>query len=94
MQRKTMFFIAIAIVMFVCAMGSIDIKFGGPLFSTNGKDARFVFSEKYRPPNADYKYGFVDTNPARRVGAFFDNCSPENMEDCKRNDPYKELPKP
>ena len=45
MHRKTMFFIAVAIVMFVCAMGSIDIKFGGPLFSTNGKDARFVFSE-------------------------------------------------
>ena len=62
MHRKTMFFIAIAIVMFVCAMGSIDIKFGGPLFSTNGKDPRFVFAEKYRPPNSDYKYGFVDTN--------------------------------
>ena len=45
MHRKTMFFIAIAIVMFVCAMGSIDIKFGGPLFSTNGKDPRFVFAE-------------------------------------------------
>jgi len=53
-----------------------------------------VFSEKYRVQQSDYKYGLVDTNPARRVGAFFDTCSPENMGDCKRNDPYKGLPKP
>ena len=36
----------------------------------------------------------VDTNPARRVSSFFDGCSPENMEDCKRNNPYEGLPLP
>jgi hypothetical protein len=42
-----------------------------------------------------YKYGFVDTNPARRVSSFFDTCSPENMEDCPRtNNPYEGLPLP
>jgi hypothetical protein len=86
MQRLTL--LLIAIVLFVA------IYFARDWFSTEGKDPRFVFSEKYRPPNADYKYNFVDTNPVRRVSAFFDNCSPENMEDCKRNDPYKGLPKP
>jgi hypothetical protein len=40
------------------------------------------------------RYGFVDTNPSRRVSGFFDNCSPENMEDCQRNNPYEGLPKP
>lgn len=94
MHRKTIFFVVIVLILIVIACGSIDIKFGSSWNSGNGKDPRFVFTEKYRPPNADYKYSFVDTNPARRVGAFFDNCSPENMQDCKRNDPYKELPKP
>ncbi len=41
-----------------------------------------------------YRYGLVDTNPARRVSNFFDACSPENMEDCKRNNPYEGLPLP
>ena len=94
MHRKTIFFIAIVLILIVIACGSIDLKFGGSWKGGDGKDARFVFAEKYRPPNADYKYGFVDTNPARRVGAFFDNCSPENMEDCSRNNPYKGLPLP
>ena len=40
------------------------------------------------------RYGFVDTNPSRRVSGFFDNCSPENMEDCSRNNPYEGLPLP
>jgi len=51
-------------------------------------------AEKYRPAGADYRYDFVDTNPARRTSQFFDNCSPENMEDCKRNNPYEGLPLP
>ena len=51
-------------------------------------------AEKYRPPQSDYKYGFIDTNPVRRTGQFFDTCSPENMEDCKRNNPYEGLPLP
>lgn len=40
------------------------------------------------------RYAFVDTNPSRRVSGFFDNCSPENMEDCSRNNPYEGLPLP
>ena len=36
----------------------------------------------------------VDTNPVRRVSGFFDGCSPENMEDCTRNNPYEGLPLP
>lgn len=51
--------------------------------------------EPYRPQDSAYRYGFVDTNPARRTSQFFDNCSPENMEDCKRNNnPYEGLPLP
>ena len=41
-----------------------------------------------------YRYGFVDTNPVRRTSQFFDACSPENMADCKRNNPYEGLPLP
>jgi hypothetical protein len=51
----------------------------------------FFNTEKYRP---DYRYGFVDTNPARRVSGAFDACSPENMEDCKLSNPYEGLPLP
>lgn len=37
----------------------------------------------------------VDTNPMRRRSQFFDTCSPENMEDCPRNnDPFAGLPLP
>ena len=37
----------------------------------------------------------VDTNPMRRRGQFFDTCSPENFEDCPRNnDPFAGLPLP
>jgi len=86
MQRMTVFLI-VAILLVI-------VYFVSGQMSNEGTDPRFVFSEKYRPPNADYKYSFVDTNPAGRVSAFFDKCSPENMEDCKRNDPYKNLPKP
>ena len=50
--------------------------------------------EMYRPEQSDYRYGFVDTNPMRRTSQFFDNCSPENMADCKRNNPYEGLPLP
>lgn len=50
--------------------------------------------EKYRPRQADYRYGFVDTNPMRRTGQFFDTCSPENFGDCPRNNPYEGLPLP
>jgi hypothetical protein len=85
MQYKTVFIIVV-LLMIIYLISSFA--------SDEGNDPRFVFSEKYRPPNAEYRYSFVDTNPMRRVGSFFDNCSPENMEDCKRNDPYKGLPKP
>jgi hypothetical protein len=51
-------------------------------------------SEKYRSPQSDYRYGLIDTNPVRRTGEFFDTCSPENMADCKRNNPYEGLPLP
>ena len=50
--------------------------------------------EMYRSEQSDYRYGFVDTNPVPRTAAFFDNCAPENMEDCKRNNPYEGLPLP
>jgi hypothetical protein len=50
--------------------------------------------EKYMPIGADYRYNTVDTNPERRTTGFFDHCSPENMEDCKRNNPYEGLPLP
>lgn len=50
--------------------------------------------EKYIPDQSAYRYGFVDTNPARRTSQFFDTCSPENMEECSRNNPYEGLPLP
>ena len=51
--------------------------------------------EKYSSGRVDYRYGGnYDTNPTRRVSGFFDNCSPENMEDCQRNNPYEGLPLP
>jgi hypothetical protein len=53
-----------------------------------------LLSEKYRVRQSDYRYGLIDTNPNRRVAEFFDNCSPENMGDCKRNNPYEGLPLP
>jgi hypothetical protein len=42
--------------------------------------------ESYRSLQADYRYGFVDTNPARRVSDAFD--SPD------RSDVYEGLPLP
>ena len=51
-------------------------------------------AEKYRPEQSAYRYGFIDTNPVRRTGQFFDTCSPENMADCPRNNPYAGLPLP
>jgi hypothetical protein len=51
-------------------------------------------NETYAPRQSAYRYGFVDTNPARRTSQFFDTCSPENMEDCSRNNPYEGLPLP
>jgi hypothetical protein len=50
--------------------------------------------ERYTSGRNDHRYAFVDTNPSRRVSGFFDNCSPENMEDCSRNNPYEGLPLP
>lgn len=32
----------------------------------------------------DWKTDRIDFNVARRVAGFFDTCSPENLEDCKR----------
>jgi hypothetical protein len=56
----------------------------------------FAFSmmETYTPAQSAYRYDLVDTNPKRRVSGFFDGCSPENMEDCTRNNPYDGLPLP
>jgi len=56
----------------------------------------FAFSmmETYTPDQSAYRYDLVDTNPKRRVSGFFDGCSPENMEDCARNNPYDGLPLP
>ena len=51
-------------------------------------------AEKYRSAEAVYSYGDIDTNPMRRTSQFFDTCSPENMADCKRNNPYEGLPLP
>lgn len=42
--------------------------------------------EKYSAGRGDYRYGFVDTNPARRVSDAFDS---PNI-----NDPYEGLPLP
>lgn len=56
--------------------------------------ASIQVAEKYRARQSDYRYGFIDTNPMRRTGQFFDTCSPENMADCKRNNPYEGLPLP
>lgn len=50
--------------------------------------------ERYIPDQSSYRYGLIDTNPERRTTEFFDNCSPENMADCKRNNPYEGLPLP
>ena len=50
--------------------------------------------ERYIPDKSAYRYGFVDTNPQRRIAGFFDHCSPENMADCSRNNPYEGLPLP
>ena len=66
MHRKTMFLLAVILFMIVCVVAGQFTPSG----SKDGKDPRFVFAEKYRPQQSDYKYGFVDTNPARRVGAF------------------------
>lgn len=41
-------------------------------------------SELYRPLSAAHRLGFIDTNPARRVSDAFDQCSPENWEDCRK----------
>jgi hypothetical protein len=38
--------------------------------------------EKYMSGRNDYRYGFVNTNPARRTAGPFDNCSPENFDEC------------
>jgi hypothetical protein len=38
--------------------------------------------EKYRSGRFEYRYGFVDTNPMRRVSDPFDKCSPENFDEC------------
>jgi hypothetical protein len=50
--------------------------------------------ELYYPAEIEYRYGFIDTNPARRISSFFDGCSPENVGDCKLNNPYEGLPLP
>ena len=52
----------------------------------------FKVTETDTPSQAPYRYDFIDTNPNRRVSGFFDGCSPENMEDCTRNNPYEGLP--
>ena len=54
----------------------------------------FFFMKNKETYDVAYRYGFVDTNPVRRTSQFFDKCSPENMEDCSRNNPYEGLPLP
>jgi|TARA_R110000851_G_scaffold58678_1_gene136143 hypothetical protein len=46
----------------------------------------FRYQEKYQSGRADYRYGFVDTNPARRVSDAFDSPNIDN--------PYEGLPLP
>lgn len=41
-------------------------------------------SEGYTPLQKAYSFGFIDTNPSRRVSSYFDQCSPENFSDCQR----------
>lgn len=43
----------------------------------------FAPSESYTPLQKAYSFGLVDTNPARRVSSYFDQCSPENFSDCQ-----------
>lgn len=43
-------------------------------------------NEGYTSGRPDYRYGFVDTNPARRVSDAFDSC--------ERKDVYAGLPLP
>jgi hypothetical protein len=50
--------------------------------------------EHYSAAENPYKYNLIDSNPVRRVSSFFDTCSPENMQDCSRNNPYEGLPLP
>jgi hypothetical protein len=46
----------------------------------------FRYQEKYQSGRTDYRYGFVDTNPARRVSDAFDSPNIDN--------PYEGLPLP
>ena len=41
-------------------------------------------SEAYTPLQKAFSFGFVDTNPQRRVSSYFDQCSPENFSDCQK----------
>jgi hypothetical protein len=56
----------------------------------------FFNTEKYSSGRPEYRYvtNAYDSNPERRVSGVFDNCSPENMEDCKLSNPYEGLPLP
>jgi hypothetical protein len=40
--------------------------------------------EGYTSVRDEWKTDRIDFNIARRVSGFFDRCSPENLEDCKR----------
>jgi len=65
------------------------------IFFPSRKDRRIKKQfELYHPAETEYRYGFIDTNPARRISSFFDGCSPENVGDCKLNNPYEGLPLP
>lgn len=54
----------------------------------------FTAPEAYESRRTDYRYGDVDTNPARRVSGPFDGCSPGDMSGCAMNNPYEGLPLP
>lgn len=56
--------------------------------------ALYSIPEKYVPNRGYYRYGSIDTNPARRVSGPFDTCSPEDLEGCVLNNPYEGLPLP
>jgi hypothetical protein len=49
----------------------------GYLFYSSGREEAYSVRD-------DWKTDRIDLNIARRVSGFFDRCSPENLEDCKR----------
>ena len=56
---------------------------------------KYKIKEDYKVYRGEYAYGAIDTIPNRRRAGFFDQCSPENFEDCKRfRNQFEGLPLP